>query len=76
MSLMSYGGSASGTIKIITCMVDTSVGRIAYEDIVNDPNHEIIEEKIYGSSLGDIKIIIRYRVKDERWVKKKKTKGA
>ena len=43
-----------------TIPIDSTAGEEEYAELANHPAKRIIEEKIYGSSLGDIKIVIKY----------------
>lgn len=55
-----------GVKKVEVIPVDGSYGQKRYEEIVNNPAIKVLHEQTYGSSLGDIKIIIKYRDMSEK----------
>jgi len=67
---MKLRGVGSGTIKIITIQIDGEGGQAMYEFIMNEKCHQIIDEKVYGSSMGDMKVVIKYEDTSVRYKKK------
>ena len=50
-----------GVIRLVILDFDEPSQKIVAEDILNDEECEVLEERVYASAKGDVRIYIKYK---------------